>query len=136
MASRWNEAVRVQIDSLDRQHEHLFQLISDLEEAGQRGFGQAVEKMAEFIPQVEEHFTTEERLFARFSYPQAAFHQNHHDNFLKTLYDFQSRIKGRDLALSSEITLFLSDWLLNHILTIDSKYSLFLVNAGVNEALV
>ena len=136
MASRWNEAVRVQIESFDRQHEHLFQLIDDLETAGQRGFGQAVAKMEEFIPEVEEHFATEERLFARFSYPQSAFHQTHHDNFLRTLYDFQSRIKARDLVLLSEITLFLSDWLLNHILTIDSKYSLFLVNAGANEALV
>jgi len=131
MGTPWNDAYRVRIDSLDRQHRKLFELINELDALDAQHTAPVVcgAKMTLLIRHLREHFRTEEDLFAKYGYPEGAIHRRHHDSFVRNLTDFKERVDGGSLTLSKEIRQFIGDWLVNHIVKIDMRYSPFLVEA-------
>jgi hemerythrin-like metal-binding protein len=135
MGITWDDAYRVRIDSLDRQHRKLFELINDLDALDPQHNSAAVcaAKMTLLIRHMREHFRAEEELFARYGYLEGAIHRHHHDSFIRNLTDFAERIDRGSLTLSGEIGQFIGDWLVNHIVKIDMRYSPFLVEALAAE---
>ena len=112
----WNDTLSVNIEAIDRQHQHLIQLINDLHQAMKQGkakeiLGLIIEDLSEYA---QEHFMTEEKLFIKHGYPQKQTHINEHNRFIDQVVDFKSSFGAGRMTLSVDIMNFLHQWLLEH----------------------
>ena len=69
------------------------------------------------------HFGAEEKLMIEKNYTGLAFQKSEHSAFVKKALEFQKDINSGKLAVSLDVLNFLKDWLTNHILISDMKYS-------------
>jgi hemerythrin len=72
---------------------------------------------------VEFHFSLEEKYMVLAEYQGYNQHKKEHEKFIAKIADLEERINSGRLVLSLEVTTFLKDWLINHILVSDQKYS-------------
>ena len=129
----WSEKLSVGINSIDTQHKQLVALINNLFEALSHGKGdQALAPILnELIVYTKTHFAYEERLFAQYAYPEAAQHKAEHDKLAARVVDIQKQMQEGKVGLSVGTMTFLKEWLSNHIVGTDKKYSPFLIGKGV-----
>lgn len=130
---KWDDSMSVKISSIDYQHKQLIGHINTFYEYISKGM--AKEKMLELIKVLKEytlfHFSHEERLMKQYNFDGYQAHKNEHEEFVKKVLDFEDRYKNGKMLLTVEITRFLKDWVTNHIMGTDHKYSEFLVKCGV-----
>ncbi len=129
----WNDSFSVKIPSIDKQHQKLVSMINELMDAMKSGKGKLVlgDIIQELANYTVEHFNTEEKYFKEFNYPETEQHIKEHREFVNKVSDFKKKFDSGGITLSVEIMNFLRDWLKNHILGSDQKYSDFLVSKGV-----
>lgn len=129
----WNENMSVKIQSIDEEHKILISLINDFYENIQsRSNSQNISKLISGMKSyTQTHFTNEEGHMKRFGYPNYIAHKSEHDNFLAKVTALEEKFNKGMLIISFEITGFLKEWLKNHILVIDKKYSDFIIKNGV-----
>ena len=131
----WTQEYSVDIVKIDDQHKKLIGIINELYEALtiEGGKKEAINKVInELYDYTQYHFSAEEELMRKFSYPQYINHKSAHDNFIMKVVEFQDEYRqGRILVLNVEIIQFLRDWLFNHILTVDKQYSSFFNQQGI-----
>lgn len=129
----WNDSLSVKIKSIDDQHKILIDMINSFYDKITKNEGK--EGMLTFIDGLKKyvllHFSTEEKYFKQFNYPAYEAHKKEHDKFIAQVNDFETRYKNGKLILSVEITNFIKDWITNHIMGIDKKYSDFLIQKGI-----
>jgi len=130
----WNETYSVGVKELDEQHKILIQMINEMHyamnnDSGQEAISATVEKMFDYM---EVHFSTEERYLQQFNYLGLATHQKAHEEFRSKARDLRERVNAGEFVLSFEIVQFLSDWLQNHILVTDMKYTSLLSEHGLS----
>jgi hemerythrin-like metal-binding protein len=82
------------------------------------------------------HFETEETLMQASDYRAAhpedeARHQAEHRDFSKTVVGLRNDIKDGQLVGREELISFLSNWLVNHILSTDKKLGAHLIEKGL-----
>ena len=78
-----------------------------------------------------DHFATEERMMSAAKYPGLPTHRVQHRDLAKKVGDFIQRYDSGDCTFSVELSDFLSDWLTDHIVSIDQKYGPWLNEHGV-----
>ncbi len=79
----------------------------------------------------EEHFAHEEELFKKYGYSETELHRSQHKHLTKKVLTFLEKLNsGEDVDLL-DVLAFLVDWLQDHILGSDMKYSDFLIGKGV-----
>ena len=102
-------------------------IINELSEAMTQKKGkEVVEKTLKgLIDYTRTHFSTEEKYFAQFRYPDAREHAQEHAAFVKKVGEFRDDYEKGRLGLSVEVMYFLRDWLKDHIQGVDKKYSAF-----------
>jgi hemerythrin-like metal-binding protein len=129
----WNDNLSVGIDSIDRQHMKLVEMINEFYERIKDK--SSTDLIANLIKNMREyalhHFATEEKLFMQFNYPEADGHVNEHKKFVDKVMDLEERYKSGSVILSFEITNFLKDWLVNHIQGTDKEYANYFIDRGV-----
>ena len=130
----WNEKYSVHIREIDEQHKKLVALINELFEAMKAGQGQEIlgKVIAGLITYTKSHFATEERLMRDHGYAEYLVHKQIHDSLTKKVMDLNNQYQAGQAALTVQVTNFLKDWLINHILGTDKKYSAFLNSKGIN----
>lgn len=115
---------------IDQEHRELFNAINSLLDSCSRGQGRnELTKTAEFLQTyTSKHFSDEEQLQRRSSYPEYTQHKRYHDEFKKTVADIVNRLKvnGPTVSLVGEINTALAGWLINHIKKEDKKLAAFL----------
>lgn len=121
----WKSEYSVGNEKLDQQHQKLIELINKLHEAMKTGkagkeIGLIVDEMVDYA---KFHFEAEEKLMTEKKYIGLGSQKNEHAAFIKKTAEFQNEIKSGKLAVSLEVLNFLKDWLTNHILVSDMKYS-------------
>lgn len=72
-----------------------------------------------------EHFSSEEEYMLRIGYPGFAQHQQEHQNFLKKLDRHKAGLCSCDGLRPTEVMKILVNWLHDHLLGKDQKYSQF-----------
>lgn len=125
---QWEEKFSVKIPDIDRQHQHLIDLINSLYDAMRTGQGKTKlqEVLDELINYTDYHFKTEEKLFDTYHYPHKLEHRKHHDSLRSQVIDFNTKFHDGRSTISLELLSFLKDWVKSHILDEDLKYSEFL----------
>lgn len=131
----WNNEMSVDIDVIDEQHQYLLKLINQLFEAVLEGEGNTIieEIINKLIEYSSEHFATEEEYFDKYDYPEANLHKLEHVEFTKKVNSYKSQLINSEEKLPIEVFNFLKDWLREHILISDIKYSQYLRKKGVAE---
>jgi len=130
---QWTDEMSVKIEKIDEQHKYLIKLINQLFEAMIEGeaykiLNDIINKLIEYS---EYHFNEEENLLEKNGYSESEAHKLTHKYFIDEINNFKNEIADGKTTLSIEVFNFLKDWLTDHILKTDQKYSRFLVKKGV-----
>jgi hemerythrin len=128
----WNDSYSVSVASMDNQHKKLFDLINQLHDAMAAGKGKEIigTVLNEMLDYTKTHFTAEEKILEKHNYPGLPEQKKQHGIYIQKVVEMQEKAKTGNLVLSLEASQFLKEWLLNHILVIDKKYSDLLATKG------
>ena len=124
----WDETLSINIYEIDKQHEKLISLVSDLHSAFMQNKHSGhlnkdiLQSMLDFT---KEHFLYEERYMEKICYPDILFHKVFHSRFLKKITIYKEKIQKRKLFLNRDMMIELMEWLQHHIKTEDKKITLF-----------
>jgi hemerythrin len=130
----WSDKFAVNILEIDAQHKRLIELINMLYDAMKQGKGKDVlgKVLADLVTYTVYHFSTEEKLFQKFGYPEYEVHKKEHDNLTLKAKDLKEKFNQGKTMITIEVMNFLKDWLNNHILNSDTQYGPFLNSKGVS----
>jgi hemerythrin len=128
----WNEKYRVNVKEIDDEHKKLFLLLNKLQDGMNTGksseeLGNA---LSELVDNTVLHFATEEKLMQQFSYIGFVEHKRVHDDLIAEAKELQEKFSQGRIVLSEEVSVFLSDWLTEHIIDMDKKYAPLFKNKG------
>lgn len=128
----WNERYNVGIPTLDNQHMGLVRLLNELYDAMNKNTTNvAVGKIiGELLDYTLIHFHTEEQLLKHHNYPDFESHKQEHENLATKAKSYHEQYKSGDHNIAYDLMEFLSDWIINHILDTDKKYSSYLKARG------
>lgn len=130
---QWSENLSVNIAEIDAQHKKLVELINLLHDSMREGKGKDV--MGKILNDLTDytvyHFSTEEKLFEKYAYPESSRHKKEHENLTKQVLEIKGKFAEGKAVITMEVMNFLKDWLNNHIMQVDKKYSAFLNAKGV-----
>jgi hemerythrin len=131
----WNDKVSVGVETLDEDHHKIFAMINELYDAIDKGssgamIGDLLERLKRYF---KCHCAHEEAFFVMTSYPDAAAHKREHDEMIVWVTDMQDRYQsGTVVAPSLEVMVRLEDWLFDHVIRCDQKYTAHLNAMGIH----
>jgi len=129
----WNNNYSVGVASIDKQHMSLFDSLNELHNAMLQGKAKEVTGtlLRNLLAYTREHFSSEEAMLLKASFPDLAKHRQRHADFTRQVSVFLERYERGDLALNVELMTVLRDWLSNHILREDHSYRSCLAQRGI-----
>ncbi len=129
----WEDNFRVEIDTLDAQHKKIIELINNAH-AVLTGGG-SPDKISEIIQELLDythyHFDNEEKLFEKHHYFDKASHKKEHEELSKKVLSLKKDLDEGKGVDAFELLAFLVDWLQDHVVGSDKKYSSFFISRGV-----
>lgn len=129
----WNDQLSVNIGKIDLQHKKLVELINRLCETMQEGKGK--EFLGKVLSELKDytvyHFGTEEKLFQEYGYPGYQIHKKEHDDLTSQVVELKDKFDKGDMMITIKVLHFLKDWLNQHIMGSDKKYTPFLNSKGI-----
>jgi len=130
---QWRPNYSTMVEEFDAEHRQIIGLINRLYNGLTNGEeDQALrDVLAELVDYAQKHFLHEERLMQRFCYPEYEQHKQEHDSFRNTIEDFNSLAEKDGSGLGMPLLKILREWLVNHILEVDSRYGQFFNDKGV-----
>ena len=131
---RWSDEFSVRVGEIDGQHRHLVDLINELYQAMQAGRGDEVigAILDELVAYAAAHFSLEEQYMERFRFEGYAAHKRAHEAFVEKVLAVVEAFKAGRAGVTLGVMNFLRDWIVEHILKVDKKYSdCFEANGGV-----
>ena len=129
----WKDIYSVNVGEIDKQHRILIDTLNELYEAmlARKSDEILSETIKTLVNYTDFHFSFEENYMRTYNYADYPEHKKAHDNFVARVKDFQQQLAEGKLMLSMEIMNFLKDWLKNHIMVTDKKYSSFFNEKGL-----
>ncbi len=139
----WKPSYLLDIESIDAQHKHFFELCAKLTYVSESCKEKCIERTV-LIRAIYDlrlyafyHFNTEETLMVKYGYNHCLHHFKEHDNYLGQIRSFVDELAGgskgssaKDNAELSELASRLSDWAsvwwAEHILEHDQRYAKFI----------
>jgi hemerythrin len=124
----WSTDYSVEVDSIDKQHRKLFEMLNELHDAMKAGKGTqlAPSILKNLVRYTREHFADEERLMIQARYPDFARHQAEHEKLTREVMIMEHSLASGEVVLSMKLVQFLRTWLQEHILGCDKKYMTYL----------
>ncbi len=124
----WREQYATGVDALDGQHRRLFEMTERLHQAMDSGAAKPLltELLNSLIEHAETHFDDEEQLMADAGFPGLERHRRRHKRLLAKARDFANRLAHGEIDLDESFVAFLKDWIVDHLLTEDHRYPVFL----------
>ena len=122
---KWNDGLVIGIKSIDDDHKKLLNIINEFSEAidgdtSKKEIEVLFDKLNIFV---KEHFAREEILLNKSSYKDFDKHQQQHESFANKIPELKEKFFSKDDYFDQkELIIFLTDWLINHIVNEDMKY--------------
>lgn len=133
----WKDQYSVGIEKLDQQHKKLLgigrKLIDILENTseGIDQFDHIRDTLKEMYDYSIYHFKYEEGLMEKYDFIDLASHRFQHKIFIKKIEEFDiEEVDEQQKKTTLELLDFISNWIIDHILKTDQKYSIFLIEKG------
>jgi hemerythrin len=121
----WTDRLSVGVPMIDIHHKELIAAFNDLSDAIENGNGAAhIKKLLTFLKYFTEwHFEQEESCAAKHRCAIGETNQTAHRKFLQIFGDLQAQYRdsGASDAIARQAHAQLADWLVNHIMTIDTQ---------------
>ena len=113
----WDESIETGVPAIDRQHQTLFEAIGRLHKAFHEGRGKEVTgSMLEFfVMYAKTHFADEEACMRELGYPGYLEHKEHHLDLSERIHELKARCEAGDSGIPMEISIFISQYLREHI---------------------
>jgi hemerythrin len=123
----WTEDFSVGVVRLDEQHKRLIKMINRLIAEPQTTTESEMvsDLLSDMTNYAQAHFTTEEELMRQHNYPRLEEHVAQHRAFQKKTVDFCSATVLNVGIVPETMLHYLSDWLVEHVLTSDMAYKPF-----------
>lgn len=129
---QWREEYRTNIAKMDEQHRALFEKADLFYKRLARGEDVAVIDILNLLLSASEtHFEEEEGLMRKYGYPELEQHKAMHERFLHQVGEIKRSRRPGKIRSGFDCSIFLRDWIIQHILTEDKKYGPFLNQQGV-----
>ena len=129
---RWDDKrMSVDIKLIDNHHKELLNIINKLatsihENSEKKDVVNIIDRIIDYA---QYHFSTEESLFDKFDYEEAALHKEEHANFIKTFEEMKDKtndIKFKKcisvIAIAENVFTYMVNWFFNHVAGCDRKY--------------
>lgn len=125
MPIKWKKEYSVNVEEIDNQHKEYLKIVNELYDAiyMRRTREKLSEILDELINYADYHFSTEEKYFRKFNYPQAKEHIVEHRRFSEKMEGLKKDFKNREIEISFELVDYLENWLLEHLAEQDKKYT-------------
>jgi hemerythrin len=135
----WSDRYRLGIPLIDEQHKKLIDMTNTLYEGCRGGDETAkayfLRTIHEAVDYVRFHFTTEEKILERISYPDLEAHKKEHEDFVKEIIrQVQAFQEGKQFVPNIFVR-YLRDWVFTHIAVSDKQYAVYLVEMKKQGAL-
>jgi hemerythrin-like metal-binding protein len=128
----WDDKFSVGVEEIDAQHKNLIKMVNEFYDGVKSDNNKALGGLlTSLIEYAVYHFGTEEKYMKKFNYPGTATHIKEHQSFTKKAADVKKRFDSGKLVLSLEITKFVRDWIISHVLGTDKKYSQCFIDNGL-----
>ncbi len=125
---KWRDSFSVGVEKLDKEHFKLVELVNDMyvivrDKGDITALSACTERLVEYT---RFHFSSEEAAMEEANYPGLDEHKKIHLDLEEQAVGFFWRIKTEGEVVRAEFYHFLREWLLNHIMAEDKKYSEYL----------
>ena len=128
----WTDAYCVHVKSIDDQHHKLFDLMNVVYKLiVNHQLDHLSEPLNELVTYAKKHLTDEEAILERVNYPDLVAHKKVHTVLLADMDALYQQASKGDISKLFELTMFLKNWLVDHIYKVDMKYSELLVSKGI-----
>jgi hemerythrin len=119
---------------MDEHHRQLFRAANAFDQGTFVGEDRAIidQTLGFLLQYAVTHFTAEEALMMEYGVPEFERHKRQHDKSMDDVLTMKSRASEGAFRASTEFLNFFKDWIINHILTEDRKYSPFLNERGIS----
>jgi hemerythrin len=135
MSINWKEDYSVGVKEIDIQHHNFVSLMNKTYDAVYKNESKEkiVQILDELFSHAQNHFQTEERYFDKFNYPLKDEHKNVHNTLLGQIPSLKKSINESEDYAKEVLKLidFLENWLVEHMLIHDKKYSEFFNQNGL-----
>lgn len=132
----WVSGMSVGIDAIDNEHKMLIAMVAELSDAiDSDNTDEIVLEIFERLEiYVKKHFSREEELMVKLNYSRLEPHKKQHQNFTKKISEFKATLMDSySVSTAEEVNLFLFNWLTNHILIEDMRFSLPAHERGLSD---
>ena len=127
----WRSRMSVGIDRIDEDHKQLIRCVNDLDQAtNQVNYDPrlAAQTLLRLFEYTKSHIDREEKLMLAVDYPGYEGHKKLHDTAKKALHDISAEFMQHPTKPAAErIYDFTADWLVHHIVMVDTKLTPFIV---------
>jgi hemerythrin len=119
----WSDDLSVGSSFIDNDHRKLIGLVNQLHDAMSQGHGKDIlaNVLVELIKYTKEHFRREEDHMQKMQYVDRAAHKVEHDKLLDQVLDLQKKFNDGSVMLTIQVSKFLREWLVTHIMKSDKK---------------
>ena len=129
---KWNASYSVGIESIDLDHKKLLSLLNQFNTAHEYYMGDAFERQAlkDLVDYTCYHFEREENMMADAGYEGLTAHKQQHQQMITQIQALEQKYCEQGHKAFSQVSAFLSDWLINHINGSDKQYTDCLTKHG------
>ena len=122
----WTENYNLHIEHIDFQHKELARIISELQMSvlADDSIEEIDQSVKFLIDYTKFHFLEEEK-FMKVQYPRYEEHKQYHQKLLMDISDVIKNIEDGKSINGSDFIDFITNWLMNHILSQDRKIGEF-----------
>ena len=128
----WNNSYRININEMDKQHKQQLEYLNKINTSmiNNASDEEIFELLSDLYYYSQKHFSEEEELMKRYNFDDFQDHKNTHDELLQKILLFKEELQ-KGVLDKSFVAVILKEWLLQHILEEDIKYSRFLNAKGI-----
>jgi len=133
----WDPKYSVDIEEIDAHQKKMFELLNQLIDIRKSELDpkDSINIISEINEYSKLYFSTEEKYLKKKGYPDFLAHSKVHRQFIKHAISLRREVSEDMSNLTDEMVMALRDWLINHILTLDSFYVPFLrINTYIEES--
>jgi len=131
---KWDDGMSVGVEAIDNDHKNLLALVNKINNAINNGgtdviIGEIFQKLEDYAKQ---HFSREEALLEQCHYDDLENHKKQHQTFIDKIPALKDKLLNTDsIGVAQEVSLFLTNWLMNHIVVDDMSYAQSVYDRGL-----